>query len=129
MYLLAGNVPVLYAPLVPFGVLLVVRDITDCVDIVVAWHTHILVHGDTAVIFQLEARLLQETRRRSDAGTHDDEISGQVILALDGNTATCRRIRRRRLDTGNLGLHDKLDALLLHILPSANYSTCKSLPA
>lgn len=58
-------------------------DITNGIDVVVAFDLKILVDGDTTVLLELKARLFQESGSRSDTSAHDDEIGWNGVLALE----------------------------------------------
>lgn len=80
-----GNLPVLDSTLLATLVFRPVGDVTECVDVLLALYLQILVDGDTLVVLEFEARVGEETRRRLNTGSHDEQCAfeGTSILEND----------------------------------------------
>ena len=130
--MVTSNVPVLDTPLELVRVLRVVGDISNSVDVLVSLDSEVLVDGDSSVLLELESGLFQVLCGWRDSSTHDDEVGGKSILALERDRAAVALVRFFRqlaaklseageLTSGNnflnSSLHDELDALFLHVLP------------
>lgn len=92
MYHITSDVPVLDPSLELLGVLDVVGDITDGVNVVLAFDAEVLVDGDSTVLLQRETRVLEELRGWRDTGTHDDEVGWDGVLTLQVHRAGLGRI-------------------------------------
>lgn len=90
-HVVAGNVPVLDSSRELVGILDVMSDITDSIDVLVSLDSKVLVGLDTSILFQLESGILEELSGRRDTRTHDDQIGRERILSLElDGTASAR---------------------------------------
>lgn len=115
-HLVTSHIPVLDPSLELVRVLGVVRDIANGVDVVLALDAEILVYDDTAVLLQLEARVLEELRGGSDTRTHDDEVGWERVLTLDlhrsdmGRVGFCERVQHSHvLESSPAGTEESSD--------------------
>lgn len=69
------------------GVLLVMSDITDGKDVLLALDPEVLVDGDTLVILELETAGLQELGGRGDTDSEDEQIGRDVVGVLERDGA------------------------------------------
>ncbi len=86
------NVPVLHPPLLLVGVLRVMRDIPNSIDIRLPLNSEILVNSDTAILLKREAGILEEACRWGNTGTHDDEVGWEWGLAFKLDRAAMLRV-------------------------------------
>jgi len=81
--MVTSHVPVLDTPLKLVGVLRVMGNISDRVDVLVSLDAEVLVDGDTSVFLKLESGLFEEPSSRGDSCSHNDEVGGEGVLSLE----------------------------------------------
>ena len=59
------------------------RNVADCINILLSLDSEVLVYCNTLVFLKGETGFLEELGGWSNAGTHDDEVGGQGVLALE----------------------------------------------
>lgn len=90
--MVTSNVPVLDSSLELFGILDVMGNVPDGVDILVSLDPQVLVRLDTSVLLEFKAGLLEEARGGSDTGTHDDQVGRDRVLILDLERSAVGRV-------------------------------------